>query len=199
MLSPYTSQVIRCQTRLCWPRSRPLLTNLGLGRLHPPFPICHSFQLPSRTWATQSPPNNVAKPLPSSVRPKKSSILSKVLPDTFIHPPPTASSFRKIVSLAKPERKPLLIAIGLLLVSSSVSMSIPFTIGKLIDYFSSATPVRMIFNIHASRYRYIYTFVSQQIPYGLSLSQASAILLFMFTTGALANAGRAFLMRMSGL
>lgn len=45
------------------------------------------------------------------------------------------------------------------------------------DYFSSAAP---------------------QIPYGLSLGQASAILMFMFTTGALANACRAFLIRMSG-
>lgn len=47
------------------------------------------------------------------------------------------SSFKKIVALAKPERKFLLIAVGLLLVSSTVSMSIPFTVGRLIDYFTS--------------------------------------------------------------
>jgi hypothetical protein len=38
----------------------------------------------------------------------------------------------------------------LLLVSSSVSMSVPFTIGKLIDFFSSANPVRgptMLFSL----------------------------------------------------
>lgn len=51
------------------------------------------------------------------------------------------SSFRKIISLSGPERKPLLIATGLLLVSSSVSMSIPFTVGRLIDFFSTANPV----------------------------------------------------------
>ena len=62
----------------------------------------------------------------------------------FKKAPKSASSFWKIVSLAQPERKPLLIAVGLLLVSSSVSMSIPFTIGKLIDFFSSSTPVRHI-------------------------------------------------------
>ena len=53
----------------------------------------------------------------------------------------SASSFRKIVALAKPEKKPLTFAVGLLLVSSSVSMSIPFTVGKLIDYFTSTHPV----------------------------------------------------------
>ncbi|KAI0740623.1 P-loop containing nucleoside triphosphate hydrolase protein [Earliella scabrosa] len=68
-------------------------------------------------------------------------------------------------------------AIGLLLMSSAVSMSVPFTIGKLIDYFSSTNP---------------------QIPFGLSLGQASAILLVLFTAGATANAGRAMLMRLSG-
>ncbi|KAF9460732.1 P-loop containing nucleoside triphosphate hydrolase protein [Collybia nuda] len=81
------------------------------------------------------------------------------------------------MALAKPERKPLLLAIGLLLVSSSVSMSIPFTIGKLIDFFSTTNP---------------------QLPLDLSVWQASTLLLALFTTGALANAGRSFLMRMSG-
>ncbi|KAI0365936.1 P-loop containing nucleoside triphosphate hydrolase protein [Pilatotrama ljubarskyi] len=63
------------------------------------------------------------------------------------------------------------------MVSSAVSMSIPFTIGKLIDFFSSPNP---------------------QIPFGLTLGQASALLLLLFTTGAAANAGRAMLMRLSG-
>jgi hypothetical protein len=55
--------------------------------------------------------------------------------------PQSASSFRKIVALAKPEKKPLTTAVGLLLISSAVSMSIPMTIGKLIDFFSSTNPV----------------------------------------------------------
>ncbi|KNZ73951.1 hypothetical protein J132_09026 [Termitomyces sp. J132] len=56
-------------------------------------------------------------------------------------------------------------------------MSVPFTIGKLIDFFASTSP---------------------QIPFGLSTWEASAGLLLLFTTGAIANAGRAILMRMSG-
>ncbi|EIW53943.1 P-loop containing nucleoside triphosphate hydrolase protein [Trametes versicolor FP-101664 SS1] len=63
------------------------------------------------------------------------------------------------------------------MVSSAVSMSVPFTIGKLIDFFTTSDP---------------------QIPFGLSLGQASALLLLLFTTGAVANAGRAMLMRLSG-
>src|ERR1700691_4632845 len=161
MLGLYVSQVTQCQTRLCWTRSRPLLTNLGR---YPPFPLYHlSLRIPSRTLASRPPSNDLKSSTPST-RPAKSTILSKVLPVTFAHPPPTASSFRKILSLARPERKPLLIAIGLLLVSSSVSMSVPFTIGKLIDYFSSTTPVRVIFHIHCAKHS-VDIYSSQQIPY----------------------------------
>ncbi|KAJ7503059.1 P-loop containing nucleoside triphosphate hydrolase protein [Mycena galericulata] len=108
--------------------------------------------------------------------PPRPSILSRFLPQTWADSG-GASSFRKIASLAKPEKKPLLMAVGLLFVSASVSMSIPFTVGKLIDFFSSANP---------------------QFPYGLTLWQASSILMLMFTAGALANTGRALLMRMAG-
>ncbi|KAJ4487216.1 P-loop containing nucleoside triphosphate hydrolase protein [Lentinula edodes] len=104
----------------------------------------------------------------------KPGILSRFFPSG---PSVTASSFRKIVALAKPERKPLTTAVGLLLLSSAVTMSIPFTIGKLIDFFSSVNP---------------------QIPLGLSIWQASGVLLFLFSAGAAANAGRTYLMRMSG-
>jgi hypothetical protein len=65
------------------------------------------------------------------------SFLSRLIP-----PPNTGSSFRKVVSLAKPEKKPLILAVCLLLVSSSVGMTIPLTVGKLIDFFSTNSPVR---------------------------------------------------------
>jgi hypothetical protein len=47
------------------------------------------------------------------------------------------SNVRKLAELAIPERKTLGIAVGLLVVSSSVSMLVPLTVGKLIDFFSS--------------------------------------------------------------
>ncbi|KAK7057645.1 ATP-binding cassette transporter [Favolaschia claudopus] len=112
----------------------------------------------------------------ASLPPARSSILSRFSPRTFFTSE-SGSSFRKIVALMKPERKPLLQAVGLLFVSSSVSMTIPLTIGKLIDFFSSPNP---------------------HFPLDLSLWQASSILMLMFTAGALANAGRAYLMRMAG-
>ena len=68
----------------------------------------------------------------------RSSILARI----FAKSPQGLASFTKIVSLAKPEKKPLLTAVGLLFMSASVSMSIPFTIGRLIDFFSSSNPVR---------------------------------------------------------
>ncbi|KAF8963598.1 ATP-binding cassette transporter [Flammula alnicola] len=123
--------------------------------------------------STQAPPSSTS-PAPPQKRP----LLSPFLPaPTGSKGSQNASSFRKIVSLARPEWKPLSIAIGLLLLSSAVSMSVPFTIGKLIDFFSSMNP---------------------QIPLGLSVWQASAALLLLFTLGAVANAGRAMLMRLSG-
>ncbi|KAL1694556.1 P-loop containing nucleoside triphosphate hydrolase protein [Schizophyllum commune] len=82
-----------------------------------------------------------------------------------------------LLRLAKPETRPLLLASGLLLVSSAVSMSVPLTIGRLIDVF--ATP-------------------GAAIPFGLSLPTASAILVLLFTVGAVANAGRAVIMRLAG-
>ncbi|KZV84372.1 hypothetical protein EXIGLDRAFT_727295 [Exidia glandulosa HHB12029] len=90
--------------------------------------------------------------------------------------PESASSLRKIIGLAKPERRTLTIAVGLLFISSSVSMSIPFAIGKLIDFFSNADAV---------------------IPFGLSSATAAGLLLSMFTAGAIANATRAYLMKMA--
>ncbi|OXM81201.1 ATP-binding cassette, subfamily B (MDR/TAP), member 10 [Cryptococcus neoformans Bt63] len=87
-----------------------------------------------------------------------------------------ASSVRKLVSLARPESRHLAIAVGLLLVSSSVSMLVPLTIGKLIDFFSTNSS----------------TFL------GLSFPVAAGLLAATFCVGAAANAGRAIIMRICG-
>lgn len=92
-----------------------------------------------------SSPISQTPPPPSSPSPKRRTILSRLLPASLLSntagTSSTSASFRKIVALARPERRPLLSAIGLLLVSSSVSLSIPFTVGRLIDYFTTANPV----------------------------------------------------------
>ena len=132
------------QTRLCWTHTRSFHNsgNLSLGvhspsRLHPRLILSRTFTT-TKTRYSESKPNTST---PSQLPTNKLSLLSKVLPGTFSAAPTTASSLRKIVALARPEKKPLLAAIGLLFVSSSVSMSIPFTIGKLIDFFSASAPV----------------------------------------------------------
>ena len=109
------------------------------------FTPCTAPQLPP---SLTSPPS----PTPSHV-PIRRSILSRILSASLLSnadgTTSTSASFRKIIALARPERRPLLSAIGLLLVSSSVSLSIPFTVGKLIDYFTSPNPVGRI--LHLSR------------------------------------------------
>ncbi|KZT65402.1 hypothetical protein DAEQUDRAFT_731456 [Daedalea quercina L-15889] len=165
------------------------------ARPHPRLPCRISFaqrllathasrpSTPTNSPSTQSQSETPSKkpetplPLPAEPPAPKPSVLSRVLPSSLSETGKTASSFRKIIALAKPERKPLAISMGLLVISSSVSMSIPFMVGRLIDFFTSPNP---------------------QIPLGLSLGQASALLFVMFTVGAVANAGRAMLMRISG-
>ncbi|KAI9447092.1 P-loop containing nucleoside triphosphate hydrolase protein [Lactarius psammicola] len=152
------------------------------SKCYPPWPT-YALAQGSRFFvtspATRAPTSSTSTSSRST--PTRRSILSRFLPSSFSPNTdgsvPTSTSFRKIVALARPERRPLLTAIGLLLVSSSVSLSIPFTVGKLIDYFTSTNPT---------------------IPYGVSLTQATAGLLLVFTIGGACNAGRAFLMRMSG-
>lgn len=151
------------------------------AHFRPPRPVVLSHA-PRRPFASRPPP----------VRP---ALLSRLLPKSFRPSPGSGSSLRKVVALAKPERKPLFLAICLLLVSSSVAMTIPLTVGKLIDFFSADDPVSalvcpVVRDLNGR---------AQHIPYGLSMYQASGILLVAFTTGAACNAARSFLMRMSGM
>ena len=103
----------------------------------------------SRIWQINCRFNSTQPSFQQNVTPKKPTLLSRFLPSPILSKAPqNVSSVRKIFALAKPEKKPLLIAIGLLLVSSAVSMSVPFTIGKLIDFFSSSNPVRVFLYIY---------------------------------------------------
>ena len=130
--------------RALWPRQplglttfspprRQQISRIALrGASSQPWPSCtRAFRVSSRYLADASGPA-----VPNS--PPRSSFLS-----LSKRSPETLSSFKKLVSLTRGERKPLCIAVGLLLVSSSVSMSIPFAIGKLIDFFASTNPVRL--------------------------------------------------------
>ncbi|KAJ2782753.1 ATP-binding cassette permease mdl1 [Coemansia interrupta] len=88
-----------------------------------------------------------------------------------------ASAWLRLFRMAQPEYKMLGGAVGLLFVSSGVSMAIPFSMGKIIDMVTSA---------------------GAAIPFGLSPAQAFGGLAAVFAVGALANAGRIFLIRTAG-
>ena len=145
------------------PLSRHVSSPPCFRRLHTPTSSrIASLRLPSRRCFASSPPSRSPEPSSSasspvseskptqesSAQPKANSptrsIWSRFLPSNTQESGKSASSFRKIAALALPEKKPLGIAIGLLLVSSTVSMSVPFTIGKLIDYFSTVNPVCLL-------------------------------------------------------
>ena len=119
------------------------LSHPSTSRRYPPCPT-YAFAQGTRLFVSSPVTRTQTSSTPTPTTTRRS-ILSRFLPSSFSPSTdgsiPTSTSLRKIVALARPERRPLLTAIGLLLVSSTVSLSIPFTVGKLIDYFTSANPV----------------------------------------------------------
>ncbi|KAJ2851155.1 ATP-binding cassette permease mdl1 [Coemansia brasiliensis] len=89
----------------------------------------------------------------------------------------TGQAWLRLFRLAKPEYKLLGSAVGLLFVSSSVTMAVPFTMGKIIDIVTNANSV---------------------IPFGLSLGQMFSGLGAIFVVGAVCNTGRIMLIRTAG-
>ncbi|PVV05176.1 hypothetical protein BB560_000308 [Smittium megazygosporum] len=87
------------------------------------------------------------------------------------------TTWKKLIKFAKNEYKALAGAVGLLLVSSSVTMSVPFVMGKIMD---------------------IVTNPDLPVPFGLSITQVFGGLVGVFTIGSLANFGRIYLIRRSG-
>ncbi|KAK6909635.1 hypothetical protein I203_103656 [Kwoniella mangroviensis CBS 8507] len=146
-----------------------------------------SSSIPKIQNAT-TPPESSAITQTDSKETSKRSILSRITSNLSLKPVAEthtskeggedsgSSSVIKLLELAKPESKNLGIAVGLLLVSSSVSMLVPLTIGKLIDFFSSNSTQFL----------------------GLSFPVAAGLLAVTFCIGATANAGRAIIMRTSG-
>ncbi|CAO3664639.1 unnamed protein product [Rhizopus stolonifer] len=82
-----------------------------------------------------------------------------------------------LFKLAKPEAKNLTAATGLLVVSSAITMSIPFSMGKIID---------------------IVTNPSVDSYMGLTMPEFAGVLSMVFVVGAAANTARVMLFRISG-
>ncbi|BES92880.1 ATP-Hypothetical protein cassette subfamily B [Nesidiocoris tenuis] len=85
------------------------------------------------------------------------------------------NELRRIFSLAKPESWRLTGAILLLFVSSSISMAVPFALGKVIDLIYTTDTATMNSNIN----------------------MVCGILLAIFTIGGICNFGRVYLMNMA--
>lgn len=92
--------------------------------------------------------------------------------------PPSMSEMSRLFALAKPERWTLAYAIGLLTVSSSITMAVPFALGHVIDL--------------------IYTAGGVDASGGESLKRVCVLLSGVFLTGAAANFGRVYLMNIAG-
>ncbi|XP_008192744.1 ATP-binding cassette sub-family B member 10, mitochondrial isoform X2 [Tribolium castaneum] len=84
----------------------------------------------------------------------------------------------RLLSLAKPEKWKLFGAICFLLVSSTVTMSIPFSLGKVLDIIYSSSE-----NSDEARAK---------------LNKVCGVLLCVFVLGAICNFGRVYLMSVSG-
>ncbi|OMJ29925.1 ATP-binding cassette sub-family B member 10, mitochondrial [Smittium culicis] len=89
----------------------------------------------------------------------------------------TFTAWKKLILFAKNEYKLLGGAVCLLVVSSTVSMSVPFLFGKLIDMVTDPT---------------------FPMPYGLTTNQIFGGLASFFAVGAVANFGRVYMIRKAG-
>lgn len=86
------------------------------------------------------------------------------------------SELRSLILLAAPEKWTLMKAIALLLVSSSVTMAVPFCFGKVIDVINTAGKEKTKEN----------------------LNQLTFALFVIFLIGGLSNFGRVYLMSSAG-
>jgi ATP-binding cassette subfamily B (MDR/TAP) protein 10 len=86
------------------------------------------------------------------------------------------NGIRRLISLAKPEKYKIAFGMFLLVISSTVTMSVPFGIGKLIDFIQSGDRETMQDN----------------------LKKITLIMSVVFLLGALANFGRVYIIQSTG-
>eukprot|EP00090_Calanus_glacialis_P009658 TRINITY_DN18055_c0_g1_i1.p1 TRINITY_DN18055_c0_g1~~TRINITY_DN18055_c0_g1_i1.p1 ORF type:complete len:674 (-),score=163.89 TRINITY_DN18055_c0_g1_i1:131-2065(-) len=96
------------------------------------------------------------------------------------------TEFRRLLSLAVPEKYRLAAAMGLLVISSAVSMSVPFALGKIID---------IIYNLDQMK---TSDQEAQKLAIKDRLQKVCLGLTGVFVLGGLCNFGRVYLMRISG-
>jgi putative ABC transport system ATP-binding protein len=128
----------------------------------------------------------------STTEPPRPSLLRRLVPRET-DPEAESVSFRGLLALTRPERKTIGLGIGFLLISSSVSLSVPFTIGRLIDYFASD-----VSNLVIQFPPILVNALSLPGQLEVSPTVAAISLLSLFTIGAFSNAARIWTFRMAG-
>jgi len=94
----------------------------------------------------------------------------------LIPSPTTKEDTWRLLKLVEPEKKSLALAVGLLGVSSAVTMSVPFLMGRVIDIINASIQTGSV----------------------AGLDYIAQVLMGVFLVGALANAGRVYLIQSSG-
>ncbi|WRT66572.1 protoheme IX farnesyltransferase [Kwoniella shivajii] len=93
-------------------------------------------------------------------------------------PKPDAASIMKLLSLAKPQWPLLTVGVACLTLSTAVNLSIPWVIGRIIDFFAPGSEETLLF--------------------GLPLEKATGALAIVLLIGAAANSGRSISLRLAG-
>lgn len=88
------------------------------------------------------------------------------------------ASIMKLVSLAKPQWKLLTFGTSFLVISTGVSLSVPYIIGRIIDFFAPGSKETLLF--------------------GMPLETAAMALAGVLLIGAIANSGRSICLRLAG-
>lgn len=99
-------------------------------------------------------------------------------PPVKVDTKPDTASLWKLLSLAKPQKKLLILGVSALVVSTGVSLSVPYIIGKIIDFFAPGSKETLLF--------------------GLPLEQAAVALAGFLIIGAIANSVRSISLRLAG-
>ncbi|TPX31995.1 asparagine synthase (glutamine-hydrolysing) [Synchytrium microbalum] len=103
---------------------------------------------------------------------------------------PAVKEVSRLAALARPEYAMLAGAIVLLIISSAVTMSVPFSMGRILDIVMASLGAKTGTTESAS--------AMSSLGAGLPLSAIFAILIGVFSLGALANTGRVILIRIAG-
>ncbi|PWN35298.1 putative ATP-binding cassette transporter [Meira miltonrushii] len=97
---------------------------------------------------------------------------------------PTYPDVRRLISMASSQRKTIIIALALLIVSASVSLAVPFAIGKVIDFFTAA------FENGTG---------DKPTLFGFGFGSVALLLTVIFAIGAVAKAGSNILLELAGV